>query len=317
MDIAIDVSHLVKKFKNFTAVDDLNLEVKKGEYMGLLGPNGAGKSTTLKSITGLIRPTSGSIMINGIDALTDRRTAMSTVGTVIETPEFYPEFTPAEGLDYVGSLYGLDKREIEIRSRDVLEEMRMWDWRNKPIKKFSKGMRQRVMIAQAMMSNPEILILDEPTSGLDPRGMIEVRDTLNNLKKRGMTLLISTHMLKEVSEVCTQVTMINQGKTVISGNVSELLRNTSANMSSVHIRTARPFSDSIGNEICRSEHVTSFRNLNDREITFDFNGSDDELVAISDGIYKNDLGLIAMDVSGADLEALYMELTKSEEVNVR
>ena len=164
-------------YGGFAAISNVNLTVRKGEFMGLLGPNGAGKSTTLKAITGLLMPTSGSVRIAGID-IHDHRRAMEHVGCVIETPEPYPGFTPAEIMEYVGRLYGLDSREIEIRARDVLETMRMWEWRDKKIGEFSKGMRQRVVLAQALLPNPDTIILDEPTSGLDPRGMIEIRQTL-------------------------------------------------------------------------------------------------------------------------------------------
>ena len=149
MDFAIEAENLTKRYGNFTAVNDLELKVKHGEFMGLLGPNGSGKSTTLKMITGLIWPTSGTVKIFGTD-ISEHREALSRVGCVIETPEFYMSFTPSEALQYVGRLYGLDEREIAIRSRDVLEDVKMWEWRNKPIQKFSKGMRQRTVLAQAM-----------------------------------------------------------------------------------------------------------------------------------------------------------------------
>ena len=219
---SILIKNLTKTYGAFTAVDNLSMSVKKGEFMGLLGPNGAGKSTTLKAITGLITPSSGEIYVNGVDAR-KHRNAMRHVGCVIETPECYPNFTPSEMLYYVGRVHGLSKSEIRIRARDVLEEMRMWQWRDKNIGQFSKGMRQRVALAASMLPNPDIIILDEPTSGLDPRGMIEVRQTLKELKNRGLTLLISTHMLKEVSEMCTSMTMINHGRTVISGDVDTLI----------------------------------------------------------------------------------------------
>lgn len=223
---AIEVEHLVKQYGSFTAVSDINLDISQGEFMGLLGPNGAGKSTTLKAITGLLKPTSGEIRIQGID-IKDHRHAMEHVGCVIETPEAYPAYTPAELLEHVGRMYGLNKDEIRIRSRDVLEEMKMWDWRYKKIGEFSKGMRQRCILAQALLPNPQVIILDEPTSGLDPRGMIEVRAVLSDLKKRDRSLLISTHILKEVSEICGSVTMIRDGQAVLAGDVTELLNRAS------------------------------------------------------------------------------------------
>lgn len=135
---AIEAVGLTKMYGGFAAISNIDLTVKKGEFMGLLGPNGAGKSTTLKAITGLLMPTSGSVRIDGVD-IKDHRHAMEHVGCVIETPEPYPGFTPAEVLDYVGRIYGLDSREIAIRSRDVLETVRMWEWRNKTIGGSRKG----------------------------------------------------------------------------------------------------------------------------------------------------------------------------------
>lgn len=191
---AIEAVGLTKMYGSFAAISDVNLTVKRGDFMGLLGPNGAGKSTTLKAITGLLKPTSGSVRIAGID-VKNHSAAMQHVGCVIETPEPYPGFTPAEIMEYVGRMYGLNSRETAIRARDVLETVKMWEWRNKTIGGFSKGMRQRVVLAQALLPNPDIIILDEPTSGLDPRGMVEIRQTLAALKSRDRSLLISTHIL--------------------------------------------------------------------------------------------------------------------------
>ena len=224
---AIEAVGLTKMYGGFAAISDVNLKVRRGEFMGLLGPNGAGKSTTLKAITGLLTPTSGTVRIDGID-IKDHRHAMEHVGCVIETPEPYPGFTPAEILQYVGRIYGLDSREIEIRSRDVLEIMRMWEWRDKKVGEFSKGMRQRVVLAQALLANPQTIILDEPTSGLDPRGMIEIRQTLAELKSKNRSLLISTHILSEVSEICGSVTMIRDGRVIASGDVSRLIHGVGA-----------------------------------------------------------------------------------------
>ena len=237
---AIETEGLTKRYGNFVAISDVSLTVKRGEFMGLLGPNGAGKSTTLKAITGLLKPTSGSVRIAGID-IRDHRRAMEHVGCVIETPEPYPEFTPAEIMQYVGRLYGLDSREIEIRARDVLETVRMWDWRNEKIGEFSKGMRQRIVLAQALLPNPDTIILDEPTSGLDPRGMIEIRRTLTDLRSRDRSLLISTHILSEVSEICGAVTMIRDGRVIASGDVSSLIHDTGAAKEiTLEVRTLNP-----------------------------------------------------------------------------
>ena len=314
----LEVQNLTKRYGSFTAVDNLSMTVKKGEFMGLLGPNGAGKSTTLKSITGLVRPTEGTILVNGIDAMRHKE-AMRHVGCVIETPESYPNFTPAEMLEYVGRIHGISRAEIRIRARDVLEEVRMWKWRDKPVGQFSKGMRQRVSLAAAMLPNPELIILDEPTSGLDPRGMIEIRQTLNDLKKRDLTLLISTHILKEVSEMCTSMTMINHGKTVISGDVNTLIHNMAMDARGVEIelKTLTQMSKEFMYDVEHMQGVSTLERTGDRSVRFRFIGTDEQQADIVDMVYRHNLRLLSMNESGADIESLYMQLTDEDEVNVK
>ncbi len=315
---SLSVEGLTKRYKSFTAVDNLSLKVKKGEFMGLLGPNGAGKSTTLKAITGLLTPTAGRIYVNGIDAR-KHRNALEHVGCVIETPECYHNFTPTEMMTYVGHIHGLSNKEIRIRARDVLEEVRMWSWRDKNVGSFSKGMRQRVALAAAMLPNPDLIILDEPTSGLDPRGMIEVRRTLNALKGRGMSLLISTHILKEVSEMCTSMTMINHGKQVISGDVNTLVHNLAQNENSVNIelRMLGTLTDRFISDMTAMTGVSNLERTGERSVKFGFTGTDDQQANIVDLVYAHKLRLLCMNETGADLESLYMKLTDESEVNVR
>ncbi len=316
---AIEIRNLTKRYGCFFAVDKLNLSVGKGEFMGLLGPNGAGKSTTLKAVTGLLSPTDGEILINGVNSM-KHKAAMTHVGCVIETPQCYPEFSPTDMLTYVGRIHGIPKDEIRIRAKDVLEELRMWSWRNMPVGGFSKGMKQRVALAAALLPNPDIIVLDEPTSGLDPRGMIEIRQILNGLKKRGLTLMISTHILKEVSEMCTHVTMINHGKMVISGDVEGILRDLSSrdkNGVKIELKTLRPTNGEFISDLGAIGGVDNIEEMSDRHLKMTFSGTDEEQVAISDLVYGANLGLICMNVEGADLEALYMSLTDDGKVSVR
>lgn len=314
----LEVQNLTKRYGSFTAVENLSMTVRRGEFMGLLGPNGSGKSTTLKSITGLVNPTEGTILVNGIDAMR-HKDAMRHVGCVIETPESYPNFSPAEMLEYVGKIHGLPKAEIRIRARDVLEEVRMWKWRDKPIGQFSKGMRQRVSIAAAMLPNPELIILDEPTSGLDPRGMIEIRQTLNDLKKRDLTLLISTHILKEVSEMCTSMTMINHGKTVISGDVNTLIHKMAMDSKGVNIelKTLTDIGKEFIHDVEHMQGVSSMERTGTRSVKFKFIGTDEQQADIVDMVYRHKMRLLCMNESGADIEGLYMQLTDEDEVNVK
>ena len=316
--LSLQVMNLTKTFGSFTAVDNLSMTVKRGEFMGLLGPNGAGKSTTLKTITGLIKPTKGEIYVNGVNSL-KHRNAMRHVGCVIETPECYQNFSPTEMMQYVGRVHGLSNAEIKIRARDVLEEVRMWTWRDKNIGEFSKGMRQRVALAAAMLPNPELIILDEPTSGLDPRGMIEIRRTLNSLKNRDVSLLISTHILKEVSEMCTSMTMINHGKTIISGDVNTLIHNLAQNENAVTIelRMLGDLTPTFISDIGAMTGVSNLERIGERSVKFSFNGTDDQQADIVDLVYSHKLRLLCMNESGADIESLYMKLTDEAEVNIK
>ncbi len=306
---AIEVENLTKNYGDFTAISNIDLTVRKGEFMGLVGPNGAGKSTTLKAITGLLKPTSGTIRISGVD-IKDHRHAMENVGCVIETPEPYPSFTPGETLEYIGRMYGMDKREISIRARDVLEEVKMWDWRNKPISGFSKGMRQRVVLAQALLPNPEIIILDEPTSGLDPRGMVETRRVLQNLKTKDRTLLISTHILSEVSELCGSVTMIRDGKVVASGDVAELVHRSAKSGITLTVGTLRPVSAESVAGISGLEGVKSVEHKGENTLVIEFAGTPEQQALVTKAVFETGAGILSMNERGATLESMYMELTE-------
>jgi len=309
-DNYVEVSHLVKTYGNFTAVSDISFDIAKGEFMGLLGPNGAGKSTTLKAVTGLIRPTSGEIRIQGID-IKDHRRALQHVGSVIETPMPYGDFTPADLLYHVGRMYGLDKQETSIRSRDVLEEMKLWDWRYKKIDGFSKGMKQRVVLAQALLPNPEIIILDEPTSGLDPRGMVEIREILKGLKKKDCSLLISTHILSEVSELCGSVTMIRDGKAIISGDVAELLSGSMGGVT-LEIKMLKDITESFITDLSGCQGVKEVDVMGDHIVKVSFDGTPEQQTDLISVAYNSGLGLMSVNESGKNLESLYMELTEGE-----
>ncbi len=310
---AIEAVGLTKMYGSFAAISDVNLTVKRGEFMGLLGPNGAGKSTTLKAITGLLRPTSGSVRIAGVD-IRDHSRAMQHVGCVIETPEPYPAFTPAEIMEYVARMYGMDSRETAIRARDALETVKMWEWRNKKIGGFSKGMRQRVVLAQALMPNPETIILDEPTSGLDPRGMVEIRQTLAALKNRDRSLLISTHILSEVSELCGSVAMIRDGRVIVQGDVSTLIHGMNGNSVTLEIRTVNPFAPADILDVSGCQGVRGIEKMGDCGIKVEFTGTPEQQAHIGDVLFKSGLGVLAMNEKGANLEALYMELTSGDDV---
>ena len=225
-DNPIEIVGLRKEYGSFVAVDNLNLSVKRNSFTGFLGPNGAGKSTTLKILTHLINATSGEARLNGIDVTVDPKRALTDVGTVVETPEFYGYLTPKETLKYVGEIIGMSSEAIASETTRILEKMKMTEWENNKIGTFSKGMRQRIALGQALMNDPSVIILDEPTSGLDPRGMAEMREVLKNLRNdsQNLTVLMSSHVLHEVNDLCDRIALINHGKLILHDDVDVISR---------------------------------------------------------------------------------------------
>ena len=180
----IEAVKLTKRYGSFEAVSDLNIKIEGSKCVGFLGPNGAGKTTTLKMFTDLIRPSSGEALINGINVHTHKKAALASVAALIETPEIYPSLTPREGLSMIAEIRGVPSGEIKKRIEEAVAEVHMEEWIDKRVGRFSKGMKQRIVIASALLSDPRILLLDEPTTGLDPRGMSEVRDIVKSLKRQ-------------------------------------------------------------------------------------------------------------------------------------
>ena len=223
----IEIVGLRKEYGSFVAVDDLTFSVKRNSFTGFLGPNGAGKSTTLKVLTHLINATSGEAKINGIDVTKDPKRALTNVGTVVETPEFYSYLTPVETLKYIGEIIGMSSESIKNETSQILERVKMTEWGDKKLGTFSKGMRQRIALGQALINSPEVIILDEPTSGLDPRGMAEMREILKNIRNdsKNLTVIMSSHMLHEVSDLCDRVALINHGSLIMHDDISALLQN--------------------------------------------------------------------------------------------
>ena len=223
----IKISHLVKNYGNFTAVDDISFEVAKGEVLGFLGPNGAGKSTTMNMITGYLSSTSGSIKIGGVDILDDPLNAKRLIGYLPEQPPLYPDMTVEEYLSFAYDLKNC-KLNKEKHLREICEVVKITDVYKRMLKNLSKGYKQRVGIAQALVGNPPVIIFDEPTIGLDPKQIIEIRNLIRTLGKEH-TVIISTHILQEVQAVCDRIVIINKGKIVaneLTENISRAVENT-------------------------------------------------------------------------------------------
>jgi ABC-2 type transport system ATP-binding protein len=227
-DAAVEVEGLTKVFQipfrkqSIVAVSDLNLRVKEGEVYGLLGPNGSGKSTTLKIILGLVSPTRGRSQILGRDSA--RVATREAVGFLPESPYFYKFLTGAETLRFFGKLCGLSGSELKDRAQQLLDVVGLTEARNQRLNTYSKGMLQRIGLAQALINKPQVVVLDEPTAGVDPAGSRDIRDLIVDLKKRGVTVLLSSHLLGQVQEICDRVGILAKGALVREGPLEELIR---------------------------------------------------------------------------------------------
>lgn len=287
-------------------MDALELNVPKRSFMGFLGPNGAGKTTSIKIITNMLTATSGEAYINGVSVMQDPKTALADVGAVVETPEFYPYLTPMETLHYLGALRGMPICETTNRGRDLLEMVKLTEWKDQRVGKFSKGMKQRLAIAQALLPQPSVIILDEPTSGLDPRGMVEVRDILKQLRKMEVTVLMSSHLLNEVQEVCTDVSLINRGKLLRSGSVADLLDEVKARK--IEVRTMRPLTPDMFDRLRSVPGVKGFGITGELSFAIDFEGEEDAQARLLIELQNLGLMVVSFKESGLALESLYMSL---------
>lgn len=211
----IEVNNLVKRYGNRNVVDHLSFTIEQGQIVGFLGPNGAGKSTTMNIITGYIAATEGSVKVNGYDIYDDPEKVKECIGYLPEQPPLYPDMKVREYLDFVADLKKVKRDEREKKIRKVMMRTRIKDVSERLIKHLSKGYKQRVGLAGAMLGDPKILILDEPTVGLDPKQINEIRDLIRELSKNH-TILLSSHIMQEVSAVCNQIMIINQGKLILS-----------------------------------------------------------------------------------------------------
>src|SRR5437660_10788968 len=217
----IKVEGLTKRYARTVAVDNISFEVEKGQIVGFLGPNGAGKTTTMRVLTCFLPPTEGTANVAGFDVLEHPMQVKKRIGYLPETPPLYPEMEVSEYLDFVGQLKGIPSADIKRRVDEVEDRCALGDVRTKLIAKLSKGYRQRVGLAQAIIHNPDVLILDEPTSGLDPKQIIEIRELLRALAG-DHTIILSTHILSEVEHSCERVIIISQGKVVAQDSVANL-----------------------------------------------------------------------------------------------
>ncbi len=222
---AIETFNLTKRYGSITAVDHLNLKVKRGEIFGYLGHNGSGKTTTIMMLCGLVEPTEGGATVAGFDVQREVLEVKKRIGFLPENASYYDNLTARQNLEFFGELAGLAKKERKERSKELLNLVGLGEWKDIKVGKFSKGMQQRLGIAQALIRDPEVLFLDEPTSGLDPQGTRDIRNLILKLgREEGKTIFLSSHLLAEVKQLCDKVGILKRGKLSAIGSVRELAR---------------------------------------------------------------------------------------------
>lgn len=253
----IEITGLTKKFKNLTAVNNLNLNVYKGDVFGFLGPNGAGKSTTIRMLLTLIKPTSGKIKIFGKDLIQQRKEILAKVGAIVEKPDFYLYLTAYKNLEILGKMSGISISQKNIM--EILELVGLDKRYNSKVKTFSHGMKQRLGIAQTLLHNPELIILDEPTTGLDPQGMKEIRDLIIFLsKEKGKTIFLSSHILREIELIANRMVIINKGQNIIEGEVKQLLNDNEQDVE-IKFKSQNDIKEILTNSIF-SDNISSVLN---------------------------------------------------------
>ncbi|ACL24338.1 ABC transporter ATP-binding protein [Chloroflexus aggregans] len=234
-DVVIECHDLTKQYGTFTAVDHLNMTVRKGEIFGLLGPNGAGKTTTILMLLGLTEPTSGSVRVLGLDPARQPLSVKARVGYLPDQVGFYDNLTARENLNYIAKLNGIREPDMSKRIAAALEQVGLSHVTDRRVKTFSRGMRQRLGVAEVLIKQPQLIIMDEPTLALDPEAVREFLDLIRQLKASGITILLSSHLLQQVQAICDRVGLFHKGRMVLEGTVSELAQRVLGGAYRIHV----------------------------------------------------------------------------------
>ena len=310
MEFAIETNGLSKKYGSLTAVNKLNLKVTRGSIHGFLGPNGAGKTTTIKILVGLLKPDEGIVSVLGKEVHGDQADARLGIGYMPELPKFPKHLKGAELLDIYGRMCGMTEQQRREQIPRLIETVGLKGRENDLIGKYSKGMQQRIGIAQALLNNPQLVILDEPSLGLDPVGMVEVRELVKSISKGGMTVFISSHLLSEVEHICTHVTIINRGTTLASDtlqNVSGMLTGSAL----IHVEVAR-MSDAVVQALRNLPFVANVEQTGNG-LSIKLATHDDVRIQVSEMITKTGGVVVGMSTSASNLEDVFMQLVSKDQ----
>lgn len=306
------IENLCKNYGKFRAVNDLNLHIPKGEIFGFVGPNGAGKTTTMRIICGLLDATSGKVYADGIDVIDRPKELKRKIGYMPDFFGVYDDLKVMEYLEFYASIYnikGADSRKI---CQDLLELVDLSDKKDFYVDSLSRGMKQRLCLARSLVHNPELLILDEPASGMDPRARIEMKEILRTLKSMGKTILVSSHILPELAELCTAIGIIERGRIVMSGTVDEITRKV-YHTQTIRIKVIDRLEEAI-RILQEYPDVDGVNPVGDNEVEASFNGDEVFMNALLVRLIQNNVPVTAFNQLDGNLEDIFMKVTATGEV---
>lgn len=305
----LTIINLEKFYGKYKAVNGLDMHLKKGDIFGFIGPNGAGKSTTMKIIAGLLPADGGEIYVDGIDALKDNKKLKEKIGYMPDFFGSYENLKVIEYMEFYASIYGIVGKESKDLIMDLLELVNLEEKKDAYVDGLSRGMKQRLCLARSLVHNPELLILDEPASGMDPRSRFEMKGILKNLKDMDKTVIISSHILSEMNEICTSVGIIEEGNLIYSGSINNLLsRMSSNNPLKIIVRDKVKESKVILSEL---PYITNIKE-NSKELTVFFNGGEIEISNTIKALVLKDIPIISFTQVSENLEDVFIKITEKE-----
>ncbi len=301
------IKNLEKSYGKFKALNGLNLEIEKGEIFGFIGPNGAGKSTTMKIVSGLLSPDSGEVYVDGIDAIKNNKALKDKIGYMPDFFGVYDNLRAIEYLEFYASIYGIVGEEARKLSMDLLELVNLQDKYDANVDGLSRGMKQRLCLARCLVHNPELLILDEPASGMDPRARFEMKGILKNLKEMGKTIIVSSHILSELGEICTRIGIIKNGSIVCEGTVEEVMLRASGT-APINITVIEEPEKAI--EVLKQMPDVKEISIDGNKITASVTGGDEEAKKILKALVTQDVSVIGFAKAIGNLEDVFIQITE-------
>lgn len=310
----LEIQNLTKKYGKFLALDNLNLHIGKGEIFGFVGPNGAGKTTTMRIVCGLLKATSGTVLVDGINAITNPEDIKRRVGYVPDFFGVYDNLKVLEYMEFYGSMYGMKKEDVDEISEGLLELVNLSDKKEEFVDTLSRGMKQRLCVARALIHNPDLLVLDEPNSGLDPRARFEMKEVLKNLGSMGKTIIISSHILPELAEMCTSIGIMEHGQLIVSGKVEEIMQK-SQGIQPIRMRAFAPDYEDVEaahayiSTVLKEQPNVGKVTFTEEEVQISFTGDEQEAAQLLKNLLQRNILVSSFYREKEDLESLFLEIT--------